>query len=89
MSPISDIEEENASLKVFPNPSTGIVNLAHLNSKKVSIKVYNVAGQECHFVHEYSVRNSQIDISGLANGVYFISIKSEEGDYRYKVIKSE
>lgn len=69
----------NITLTVYPNPSTGIVNI---RSGEVITKVtlLNVSGQTlsvCHY-SEYTV--SQIDISCLEKGIYFLHIEDEDGN---------
>lgn len=66
---------DNFSVSVYPNPSNGKVNI--LNNSKMSelnIKVINVMGQE---LRNYNINNygeTQLDLSQLANGVYFLRI---------------
>jgi len=71
----TDIEtiDEN-SLIVYPNPTTGIVNI----SETAEIKVYNSFGALL-----FTTFGSQVDLSNYANGVYFVQVNGE----RIKVIK--
>ncbi len=64
-----------ASLKVYPNPSTGLVyaNVALLENYSVQVEITNVAGQ---IVQSFAPRkgfeqNYEIDLSSQASGVYF------------------
>jgi hypothetical protein len=62
------------AVNVYPNPSTGIVNIANLPSE-TSIEVVNMLGQSV-----YSLKTTQgdhaIDLSTLPNGSYFVKISS-------------
>lgn len=79
------IEEEKATygLTIFPNPSTGIFNLTldNLAGEELQLQVFNEVGslvynetltgnEEAYFQH-------QIDLSSLAEGVYFVNVVSE------------
>jgi hypothetical protein len=51
------------------------------------IKIANMLGNE---IATYNIQNTStqtIDISHLASGVYFVSLKSEEGVVTKKIIK--
>ncbi|HMI06928.1 MAG TPA: T9SS type A sorting domain-containing protein [Flavobacterium sp.] len=60
---------------VFPNPTTGIVNIKLANGATVKTAIiYNMTGQKL----SESNRNT-IDFSNLANGVYVLQIESPDG----------
>jgi len=69
------------SVKLFPNPTTGIVNISGLEEAK-SISIFNVIGQR---VKTFNNFNSSIDISDLNNGIYLL--KSDNGLQR-KIVKN-
>jgi hypothetical protein len=58
-------------LKVYPNPTSGIVNISLLYFDKVEI--YTVMGQLIHT--EYS---KQLDLSSYTNGTYFLKIYDQK-----------
>jgi len=60
-------------LLVYPNPTQGIVNVVMSIEKTNDIHLYNVLGKEQMF-NIMSIDNSklQIDISNLADGIYFL-----------------
>ncbi|TXF77337.1 T9SS type A sorting domain-containing protein [Chryseobacterium sp.] len=60
---------------LYPNPSKGIV---YLNSaeKVKSIVLYDTSGRK---ILEPKIKNSQIDISKLNSGTYFIEIEKSDG----------
>jgi hypothetical protein len=66
-------ENSIVSQVAYPNPSTGIVNLkASANS---NVEVFNTIGELVKIV-KLENSNSQIDLSNLAKGVYFVNINS-------------
>ncbi|MDO6761788.1 T9SS type A sorting domain-containing protein [Tamlana sp. 2_MG-2023] len=74
-----DSPKATSSIKVYPNPTSGIINLeGSINYKEVT--VYNTTGLK---VKSFKT-NTQIDISNLANGIYFL--KTDTG-YHVKVLK--
>ncbi len=87
------IENENVieSLKVFPNPTTGLftVELGNLNKKSVEISVYNVLGEEIFNTgtKDYSVNPPLLDISANQPGIYFITLKSKGEIRTSKILK--
>jgi hypothetical protein len=70
-------------LSVYPNPSSGIVNLDMFTTKnigsKVNIRVTDIIGK---IVKEYVIQNPngyihQLDLRQQPNGIYFISIYND------------
>ncbi|ARV16604.1 T9SS type A sorting domain-containing protein [Polaribacter sp. SA4-12] len=68
------------SVKLFPNPTTGLIKISGLEDAKF-ISIHNVIGQE---VKRFTKLNSTIDISELNKGIYIL--KSDNGLTR-KIIK--
>lgn len=79
---ITDVEIE--SVGVYPNPTTGIIQLENLESKILNISVFNSMGQK---VLDTSANGRAIDVSGLDNGVYQLMVATEKGLYSNSFIK--
>ncbi len=80
--PVTTIEGiENAEISIFPNPTTGIVNIEAEGLNKVV--VYDVTGRMMMSV----ANESTIDISNLEAGVYFFSVETENGSAMKKLVK--
>lgn len=76
---------ENATnLSVFPNPSNGMLNITAGESIN-TIEIINGTG-EIVLSRRVSADNASIDMSVLANGIYFARINSESGVKVVKVI---
>ncbi len=71
---------------LYPNPSTGIVNIEFINGLTKTIQVADVTGR---IVRETvtSDDNIKIDISTLANGIYYFKIQSNKTTECLKVAK--
>ena len=73
------------NLKVYPNPVSYILNLS--DSKNITdVKIFNLLGQQ---VISKIVNNNQtqIDMSELTQGSYFVKVTSDQGLKTIKVIK--
>lgn len=67
---------------VYPNPSTGVINIEENGDKMVSASIFNTLGQEV--LKPTALR--QIDITNLDDGLYFVRIKNAKGNYFVKQI---
>lgn len=77
---VNAIDENADGVAVYPNPTTGIINIkADINAQ---ISVTNALGQ---IVIETSGKES-LDLSGFDKGVYFVKIKQNEKSYVKQVI---
>ena len=73
------------NLNIYPNPTTGQLTIDNGELKINSIEIFDVYGRiivNC----QLSIVNS-IDISDLANGVYFLKISTEKGMVTKKIVK--
>ena len=72
---------------VYPNPTTGIVNIScHLApADNFEISCRNVYGQT--IMNAYNSKT--LDFSGFANGVYYMTIKSDNSTVNYKLVKTQ
>jgi hypothetical protein len=78
---------KDESLIVYPNPASDHLNIKHEFQFPVILDIISVYGKVIS-THYYNDSPMQIDISGLADGVYFINITDKNGkSYRSKVIK--
>ncbi|HKK69337.1 MAG TPA: C25 family cysteine peptidase [Bacteroidales bacterium] len=81
----NSIDEESASLAVYPNPAGSEVFVEMHNMSAESISMVNVIGQT---VHNLTVQSDieRIDVSDLKSGVYFIKIKTADQEHIQKLI---
>lgn len=68
--------------KVFPNPTTGKVTIAH-NEKTQIVSVFNFLGQKVLEIKPTSAQETEIDLTSFPSGIYVIS----NGSFDQKVIK--
>ena len=72
-------EESETDIQVWPNPTNGVLHIAADHINKVEIR--NLLGQMVLCTEN----TSDIDISDLENGVYFLRVNNKNG--RNKVTK--
>ncbi len=81
----SELPEE---IKVFPNPSNGIMEISSASNLNISeAKVYNILGQQVYRTVSETNNLEQLDISSLDSGVYLIEIITENGSTIKRIIK--
>ena len=77
-----------ASLKVYPNPTTGELRIENGEWRIEGIEVYDIFGKKLSQISNLKSQISNlIDISHLQSGIYFIKIKTENQTLTKKIIK--
>lgn len=74
-----------ADFTYYPNPSTGLVNISS-GTEIEAISVYNVAGQLLTSI-KVNGTETTIDLSLLANGVYFVKAVSGAKEKNFRIVK--
>ncbi len=70
------------NIEIYPNPTTG--NLELTGDEVIEIKILDSFGR---IVKKLTKPNKNIDISGFADGLYFISLKTEKDIITKRIIK--
>ncbi|MCZ2355982.1 MAG: T9SS type A sorting domain-containing protein [Bacteroidia bacterium] len=65
--------------KIFPNPTTGVVNIVLQEQGDYTLKVLNSTGVIVNTL-AFSGTEKQVDLSGLPRGIYWLQITEKEGD---------
>ena len=71
----------NKDLKIYPNPTTGIVNI--VGKTKVDIKLYNVLGILVLDIKQID----HLDLSEFSKGTYYINITYDNKLINNQIIK--
>jgi PKD repeat protein len=87
---IDDIDN-HSSIEVFPNPTSGYVNVifTNINHESMTLKLTNVLGEVIYsesltnFIGQY---NNEIDLNKNPKGIYFLEISSPTNSYSKKII---
>jgi len=76
------INESLEGVQVYPNPSQGLLYVIGINDG-AEVTVTNVLGES---ILKTEIINKTIDLSKMANGVYFISIMGDQGMFTQRLI---
>jgi hypothetical protein len=70
----------NTYLTIYPNPATDLlnINISNASFKNSSISIFSVSGQQI-INSTMNGANAQLNIEGLSNGVYFMTVANENG----------
>jgi hypothetical protein len=85
---VNEVLNNSSVISIYPNPSTGMLNISsNSKAKHVNVSVLNAMGQEVYSSNfEDIFSNRQVDISGMADGIYIVQIKSASGIVSKKII---
>ncbi|WP_445453603.1 T9SS type A sorting domain-containing protein [Flavobacterium sp. 25HG05S-40] len=72
-----------SSVKLYPNPSKGIVRIA--TEIPVDIEIFDITGKSVYSVSQ-ATNETQINLSSIQNGVYFAKISGENAIKTEKII---
>jgi hypothetical protein len=86
---VESVEEQNLSnlVNIYPNPNTGqfFIKL-DLNKENYSVKIMDVTGQIIYSKTELSKSKLVVDLNTIANGLYFVEVKTSEGKTTKKIL---
>lgn len=71
---------DNNRVNIYPNPTEGILNIdiSDVEEGNVSIKLMDLSGRLIKEIQTNSLKNIQLDINNLSNGIYVLQIRKEE-----------
>jgi len=75
----------NAGINIYPNPANDILFIE--NSKNIDIRTISILNIYGQIVREFEPHTTQLEISNIPVGIYFLKIATEQGDVMKKVIK--
>jgi len=78
------------TIVVYPNPSKGLFTLSYGNFKPQQIEIYDVTGKNILSVDNSKLTENQteLNLSHVSNGIYFIKISNENGQTVKRIIKN-
>lgn len=79
-------KQENV-LTVFPNPTTGQIQIQSLGEEIESILVYNLTGTLLYQKENINTLNATLDLKALPTGIYVANVISEKGMQTVRIIK--
>jgi len=84
---IAEIKKTNNIISLYPNPANTLVTIeTNTFIKESTVSIFNINGQEL-ITQPIAGKKTQINISKLESGVYFIKVANENGVCVKKIIK--
>lgn len=75
---------ELTGVAIYPNPSTGVINITNDNNVNNTINVYTLAGNEV--ASKVASTATTIDLSAMGAGVYLVEVANENGKKVERVV---
>ena len=83
------IEElETTNLRVYPNPTTGVLKITNYELGIKNVEVFDIYGRTQNAESRMGDEEIVLNISHLATGVYFLRIETENKMITQKIIKN-
>ncbi len=84
---IDDLANDN--IKIYPNPSKGIINISIDKDiiENVTIEIFDVLGKTIHTKQAEGTSYFKVNLSGYANGVYYLRIKVKNEIIVKRIVK--
>jgi hypothetical protein len=80
----------HTSVVLYPNPTSGSVNLSFGTAiEALEIEVYDIAGKQVLVQSVANAASAQVDMSRFQNGVYFLKLRTAEGQEMLRVVKQD
>jgi hypothetical protein len=77
-------ELQNSKYSIYPNPSKGIIELKGVDSLVKQIKIYDNLGRLIKLFNGDGISN--IDLFELNDGIYYVYVETETGNWKKKLI---
>jgi hypothetical protein len=83
----SDFVATKATVAVYPNPATDVLNVNTSNSSINAIQIVDLNGRQVYTKSFNNVADAQINVNELSAGMYLINISTENGSTTQKFLK--
>lgn len=74
------------TIKVYPNPTTGLINIEGDFKEIFNAKLFNIVGKQLE-ARQVNNSNNTIDISHFPSGLYFLKVALNNREQVFKVMK--
>lgn len=86
MSPTIVLDISTNGISIYPNPTTGIINIDNAKNNIQGLTISEITGKQIIKKNEIQL-NESIDLSGFENGIYLLNIQTENETYKTRIIK--
>ena len=85
---IDSLQVAGAKVRIYPNPTTGVVNISGANPLGKNVVTYSLygAGSQLIATKRTGETTVRFDLTGLPNGIYLLKVGSDDGS-TWKIIK--
>ena len=86
--PVLSISESifNENMSIYPNPTSGVINLDFGNIKNIDLKVFNILGETVY--QRKNITNTLYQFTlNQPSGIYFIQVNSQGKQHQIKLVK--
>ncbi len=81
-------ERDNSKFRVYPNPTSGIVQLDFNDMDgELTVQVFSIDGRVIENLSSINSNNLKVDLSYHPNGIYFFNVRSGQDYKTFKVLK--
>ncbi len=80
------IEKQLQEITLYPNPSSGILNIGQNNLGEVKVEIYDALGIKLKETSVKEITNS-LDITSLSEGVYYVKLYNDNTGIVRKIIR--
>lgn len=77
MATIDVAEIEENTFKVYPNPTSSIINIKSDMTGKADVRIYDMAGRCVKKIRVSDIGDATIDISDIETGVYIVNVNGK------------
>ncbi len=82
---IHEIKNSNKLISLYPNPSSGFVNIESHDIEIKSVRLIDLNGKEVVFETAKAVRSFILNTNGLSKGVYTVKVTFIDDTFSYKL----
>jgi len=72
--------------RIHPNPTSDKIYIERTNNNPMEINLYNVLGKQVSLTVKTESQKTEIDVTGLNPGIYFVKIGTGQGTLTKKII---
>jgi len=72
--------------RIYPNPTTAKIYIERTNNNPMEVNLYNVIGKQVSPTVKTENQTTEIDVSSLNEGIYFVKLRTNEGMLTKKIV---
>jgi len=76
----------NGGMHVYPNPASDKIYIERTNNDVMEIKLFDIVGKQVPNEIQSKDQITEVDLSVLSDGVYFVKINTGQGTLTKKII---